>query len=364
MTVRAIHRSTEPGLQAVHVFPLMIEQPVACASAGLFAFPDPRRSMHTLLRLTCSITLVATAAGCASSGRAGAPARPDPVEAPSVVNLPPVVPPLAPAPAPAPFVYASGTYTYAVENEATIAATSGPARVDTVRSRSIITYRLSPRGDTTFVEGTVDSVSVSSTGSPQGMATATAGAGAVATGSFPFSFKISPNGVVRSPGRDSATVCASADIAAIATARDLLVSVPTLLAHGAQWTDSAVTTSCRGMIPVVTRAARTADVAWAIVPDTIRTAPDTIRTATGGGGLPAYRILRTSIATMGGEGQVAGRHITITGTGSSTNALYLEPLRGVFLGSIGDAVTRLFVDTGSERQEFEQRVRQRVVLLR
>jgi hypothetical protein len=186
---------------------------------------------------------------------------------------------------------------------------------------------------------------------------ATATAGAVATGAFPFSFAISPNGVVRSPGRDSATVCASADIAAIATARDLLVSVPTLLGHGAQWTDSAVTTSCRGMIPVVTRAVRTADVAWAIV-------PDTILTATGAGGLPAYRILRTSIATMGGEGQVAGRHITITGTGSSTNALYLDPLRGVFLGSIGDAVTRLFVDTGSERQEFEQRVRQRVVRLR
>lgn len=355
MTVRAIRRSTEPGLQAVHVFPPMIAQPVACASVGLFAFPDPRLSMHTLFRLTCSITLVATAAGCASSGRAGAPARPDPVEAPSVVNLPPVVPPLAPAPAPALFVYAPGAYTYAVENEATIAATSGPARVDTVRSRSIITYRLSPRGDTTFVEGTVDSVSVSSTGSPQGMATATAGA--VATGLFPFSFAISPNGVTRSPGRDSATVCASADIAAIATARDLLVSVPTPLGHGVQWTDSAVTTSCRGMIPVVTRAVRTADVAWAIV-------PDTILTAAGGGGQPAYRILRTSIATMGGEGQVAGRHITITGTGSSTNALYLDPLRGVFLGSIGDAVTRLFVDTGSERQEFEQRVRQRVVLLR
>lgn len=308
--------------------------------------------MHTVLRFAFSITLAATAAGCASSGRAGAPVRPDPVEAPSAVNLPPVVPPLAPAPAPAPFVYASGAHTYAVENEATIAATSGPARVDTVRSRSIITYRLSPRGDTTFIEGTVDSVRVSSTGSPQGMATA----GAVATGSFPFSFAISPNGVVRSPGRDSATVCASADIAAIATARDLLVSVPTLLGHGAQWTDSAVTTSCRGMIPVVTRAARTADAAWAIVPDTILTAP--------GSGQPAYRILRTSIATMGGEGQVAGRHITITGTGSSTNALYLDPLRGVFLGSIGDAVTRLFVDTGSERQEFEQRVRQRVVRLR
>ena len=334
----------------------MLSQPVACISVGLFAFPDSRRLMQTLLRFAFSIVLIATAAGCASSsGRASAPARPDPVEAPSAVNLPPVVPPLAPAPAPAAFIYAPGVHTYAVENEATIAATSGQARVDTVRSRSVITYRLSARGDTTFVEGTVDSVVVSSTSGPQGMATANANA--ATTGTFPFSFMISPNGIVQSPGRDSSTVCASADIAAIATARDLLVSVPVLLGQGAQWTDSAVTISCRGMVPVVTRAVRTAVAEWALVPHTVLA---TVPVA----GQAAYRVLRTSTATMGGEGQVAGRHITITGAGSSTNALYLDPLQGVFLGSVGDAMTRLFVDTGSERQEFEQRVRQRVLRLR
>lgn len=308
--------------------------------------------MYTICRSAFSIVLVAIAAGCAtSSGRAGVPARPDPVEAPSTVNLPPVVQPPAPAPTPTAFVHASGVHTYAVENKATITAVSGQARVDTINSRSIITYRLTARGDTTFVEGTVDSITVSSTSAPQGISTTTA------TASFPFSFTISPNGIARSPGRDSVTICTSADVAAIATARDLLVSVPVLLGQGAQWTDSAVTTTCRGMVPVVTRAVRTAVTEWALVPDTILTAPSAV-------GQSAYRVLRTSTATMGGESQVAGRHITITGAGSSTNALYLDPLRGMLLGSIGNAVTRLVVDTGSERQEFEQRVHQRVMLLR
>lgn len=331
----------------------MNAQPVACQRRAV-RMPRPATIMHTLRHLALPLAFLTVATGCGSSGRVGTPTRPAPVEAPPAANLPPVVPPMAPPPAPAAFRYAPGTYTYTVENEATIAATSGRARTDTVRSRFVITYRLTARGDTTQVDGTVDTVMVSSTGTPQGTASAT-GAG---SGSFPFSFTIAPDGVVQSPGRDSATVCSSADIAAIATARDLLVSVPIVLAHDAQWTDSAVTTSCRGMIPVVTRAVRTAVVAWALVPDTILPAP------AGPAGQPGYRVLRTSTATMGGEGQVAGRHITITGAGSSTNALYLDPLRGVFLGSVGDAVTRLFVDAGSDRQEFEQRVRQRVIRVR
>lgn len=336
----------------------MLEQPAAGTSVGLFAFPDQPGPMHTVIRLAFSIALVTWAAACSSSGRTGAPARPAPVEPPSAANLPPIVPPMAPAPPAAPFSHAAGAHTYLVENEAIIRAANGPSRTDTVRARFVITYRLTTRGDSTLVEGTVDTAIVSSTGfPPHGMVTTAAGTDSTA-GAYPFSFTMAPDGVVMSPGRDSATVCASVDIAAVATARDLLVSVPVLLGQGTQWTDSAVTTSCRGMVPVVTRAVRTAVVAWALVPETILPAPPS------SAGQPAYRVLRTSTTTLGGEGPVAGRHVTITGTGSSSNALYLDPLRGFFLGSVGDAMTRLFVDTGAARQEFEQRVHQRVVRLR
>jgi uncharacterized membrane protein len=56
--------------------------------------------------------------------------------------------------------------------------------------------------------------------------------------------------------------------------------------------------------------------------------------------------------------------VLVTGTSSTTSALYVNPLSGILLGGVGDATTRLIVDTGTQRQEFIQQLRQHITLLR
>ena len=270
--------------------------------------------------------------------------RPAPVPAPPVANLPPVVQPATPPPAARAFVYAPGTYRYEVRNEATIGAV-GDERVDSVITRAVITYRLERlQNDSLDVQGTVDTFTV-------------AGAHVAPvqplTQPIPFRFTATASGVSPVAGVDSASVCGAPMSTLLVVAHDLLPMMPVPLSVGAEWQDSTVSATCRAMVPVVSRAARVARADWVLVPTEVAASP---RQA-------GYRILRTTTGSLSGEGQAAGRQVLLTGTSSTTSALYVSPVSGVLLGGVGDATTRLIVDTGTQRQEFIQQLRQRITLL-
>jgi hypothetical protein len=267
------------------------------------------------------------------------------VALPPVENLPPVVHPPIPAPAARVFSYTPGTYRYEVRNEATIASVGGESRVDTVSTRIVITYQLSHlAGDSIDVTGTVDTFSVNG------------GHGAPVqplSQGVPFHFAATISGGVGVATVDSASVCGAPMNTLVVVARDLLPFITEPLSDKAEWQDSTVTTTCRAMIPIISRAHRNTRSEWAAIP------PDF-----GGGAAPAgYRILRTTTGTLSGEGQTAGRQVLVSGSSSSTGALYMSPATGILFGGVGDATTRLIVETGTQRQEFIQQVRQYVRLL-
>jgi hypothetical protein len=271
--------------------------------------------------------------------------RPAPVPAPPVANLPPVVQPPTRAPSARAFAYAPGTYRYEVRNEATIGAV-GDERVDSVVTRTIITYRLERlQNDSLDVQGTIDTFTV-------------AGGHVAAVPPLaqpiPFRFTASSSGVAPLAGVDSASVCGAPMSTLIVVAHDLLPMMRAPLSDGAEWQDSTVSATCRAMVPVMSRAERVARAAWVVVPSEIATPS----------GQVGYRILRTTTGSLSGEGQAAGRQVLVTGTSSTTSALYVNPLSGILLGGVGDATTRLIVDTGTQRQEFIQQLRQRITLLR
>ena len=292
---------------------------------------------------TCTRVLAGSMAVACGSSRP--PARPAPVPAPPVANLPPVVQPPVPAPPTRAFAYAPGTYRYEVRNEATIAAVS-ESRVDTVVTRVVITYRLARlQSDSLDVQGTIDTFTVTGghASSVQPL-----------TQPIPFRFSATASGVAPLAGVDSASVCGAPMSTLTVVAHDLLPTMPVPLSVGAEWQDSTVSATCRAMVPLVSRAARVARADWVLVPAEVAATP----------GMAGYRILRTTTGSLSGEGQAAGRQVLLTGTSSTTSALYVNPASGVLLGGVGDATTRLIVDTGTQRQEFIQQLRQRITLLR
>ena len=296
-----------------------------------------------MLRFRAYLVMLSATVGCASSARP--PVRPAPVALPPVENLPPAVQPPVPAPRPSMFAYAPGTYRYEVRNDATVTAVGGNARTDTLATRAVLTYRVTRLdADSIEVQGSVDEFSAKgsrSTPSPE------------FAQPLPFRFTLTPSGVSAPVRSDSASVCGAPLGALITVAHDLLPSLALPLSNGAQWQDSTKTATCHAMIPVVTRAERAARADWVVV-------PSDYSATTGEAG---YRILRTATGTLAGEGQAAGRHVLVAGTSSTTSASYVNPTTGVLLGGVGDATTRLIVDTGTQRQEFIQQLRQHVRLL-
>ena len=297
------------------------------------------------VRACCQLVTLVLFVACASSASRTAPARPAPVALPPVENLPPVVQPLTPAPQARVFAYTPGLFRYEIRNEATIAALGGEQRVDTITTRTVISYRLTRAlGDSIEVQGTVDTFTVAG------------GHGAPIQPSMqpvPFRFMATPSGMSAPSVVDSASVCGAPMSALMVVAHDLLPTIVVPLSNSAEWQDSTVSATCRAMIPVISRGSRSSRAEWVVIPADFTDASSHA----------GYRILRTTTGTLAGEGQAAGRQVLLTGTSSSTSALYVDPVSGVLVGGVGDATTRLIVDTGTQRQEFVQQLRQHIVRL-
>lgn len=288
--------------------------------------------------------LAVLTAACGSSPATTPGPLPTPA-APPVVEKPPAAPaPKIAAPAPHPFAYAPGVYRYEIRSDAIITG-EGTDRVDTVATRAVVSYRITPRDSGLLaIEGAVDSFTVTTS-----RGTSPLGAG------LPFTMTIAPDGRIHAqPPRDSAGVCTAPLEAVVATSRELIAAIPVALAPDAQWTDSVSAVTCRGTIPVTTRSTRQSRTAWVAVPaEWARREGDV-----------AFEITRTTATSVAGEGRAAGRDVAVNGTGQGTGLLYVDPELGVLLGAVGNSSTRLIVDTGTQRQQFLQTVRQHVALIR
>jgi hypothetical protein len=199
----------------------------------------------------------------------------------------------------APFVpprYAVGRGSYEVTSTATIQFLGDSStRPDTLETAVVIRYEASWTGTGLDFTGTV-----------QSRVTAASARMQQATGEsldpVPFRATVdTTTSTVRLAG-DSAegTVCPSPHAGALAVARQYLVSVPRTLAPGAMWTDTTVSVTCRGEIPVMTTAIRRFTVALEHPPSA-----------------PAVIVVsHLSTVTMRGEVTHRGRAVTLTGSGT------------------------------------------------
>ena len=288
--------------------------------------------------------LLALTAACGSSRATTPTPLPTPAVPPEVEKPAPASAPRVAAPAPHPFAYGAGEYRYEIRSDAIITA-EGTPRVDTVATRAIVTYRVSARDSGLLsIEGSVDSFTV--TGSR---------GGSPPSAGLPFTMTVTADGhPAAPPSRDSAGVCTTPLEAVVATSRELIAAIPVALAVDVQWTDSLSAVTCRGTIPVTTRSERHSQASWVTVPvEWARHEGDA-----------AFEITRTTTTSVAGEGRAAGRQVAVSGSGQGTGLLYVDPELGVLLGAVGNSSTRLIVDTGTQRQQFLQMVRQHISLLR
>lgn len=287
--------------------------------------------------------LAALTAACGSSPATTPATLPTPAASPPAEKPPAAPTPRVAPPAPHPFAYTPGIYRYEIRSDAIIQG-EGTARIDTVATRAVVTYRLTPRDSGLLaIEGVVDSFTVT-----------TSRGGAPLNAGLPFSALVSRDGQPHSPvSPDSAGVCTTPLEAVVAASRELLSAVPVPLAPDAQWSDSLTAVTCRGTIPVTTRSERHAHAAWVAVPaEWSRHEGDV-----------AFEITRTMNTSIAGEGHAAGRQVALTGSGQGTGVLYVDSELGVLLGAVGNSSTRLLVDTGTQRQQFLQTVHQHITLL-
>ena len=281
-------------------------------------------------RLTPVLLLLATA--CASGGRGAS----SPV-------VPEVIPPVPPGtPTSWSFGYAPGRYQYALTTDAAIQPqgdTIGGA--DTVRTATFISYALERRGSRYDISGTVDSATLAASGRMRRPIQQLLAA------PLRFTAEASSTGEVGKFAAEVSPACDSPADPLLATARDLLITVPRSLTLGTTWTETTSSTVCRGEIPLTSKAVQRYEVQGADSVD----------------GRPAVRIRRTSEVTIEGRGEQRGQDIRVTGNGTAAMNLFISPESGTFLGGEGDYTATLRFDSDVRQQTFEQKVKQRIRLL-
>lgn len=235
-------------------------------------------------------------------------------------TTPNVTKPPAPAPAPAKrdsaalpparewtIRRATGTWRYKVESNATVVlasdSTSPPAPI-----RSMAIYSLSidsTSGAGYHIAGRVDS----STLSAGGRVPARPADSTVSEFSAQIDSLSGLTNVAMSGGERPA--CTGGVTPFVAAGLTLFVSVPSPLTQGAVWHDSTTTTTCRGNVAVVSKLDRTFQLA------------DT----TMWNGQSVLRVNVTATSTLDGQGlaSAAGDSIWVSGTGTSSGTLLLDP---------------------------------------
>jgi hypothetical protein len=130
--------------------------------------------------------------------------------------------------------YVAGRAAYRIASRATVVVAGDSAHHDTVSTQAVVRYESRWTGAGFEVNGSV-----------------VAGTGAA----VPFSATVDTATAHVRMGSDSVS-CPAPNSAALATVRELLAGGPRSLVPGATWTDTVMTSTCRGEIPVTTTAVR------------------------------------------------------------------------------------------------------------
>ena len=252
-----------------------------------------------------------------------------------------------PAPtAPVPFTNAPGSYRFAVTTEATIELSADSGSRGETRSTvaQVVYYVTAPPGGTgaRTITGSVDSFTVTPPATPEGVPLLVA----------PVAFQ----GTIEPGRRELALLpivpplaggveCGTPNRTLLAIAREAIVVPPPTLRVGQMWEDSTSSTVCRGDAPLTTHAVHRYRVAGAVRY----------------GGAEALHLTRSSALELAGEGTQRGISFAVTGRGSASADLFLDPALGRFLGGTSESTLELDVTVpGEGRQRFRQRARQRV----
>ncbi|HEY0969752.1 MAG TPA: hypothetical protein VGE02_02120, partial [Gemmatimonadales bacterium] len=229
--------------------------------------------------------------------------------APSAGPDPSPRPAAEPAPAPVAFAWSPGVHRTVLESRAavTVAGDTAEAR-DTVVTTMWATLRLDDGAPPRRLGGTIDSVAIRAgeriPAPPPDLP-------------LPITFEGAVDGGAVSIPVPTATAadCSSPAAALLATARELLPSVPARLSPGVRWTDSVTTTTCRGGVVLTTTTVHgyvvVGPAEWS--------------------GTPAMRVDRATTLAVRGEGEQARERVTVAGQGTGTATLHLDPTAGRLL---------------------------------
>ena len=280
--------------------------------------------------------LVAAALGmaCASTP---VPARiPDP-SSPGEPPRPTVVTPSTSIPST--FTYADGLSGYDLDQVTTITVGAGGATAveDTLRTTAGLTLSVTGGGVAQTVTVTVDSMVVRSVRDTAALPRQLAAPVVVLLPIIsPVQERIDSTALF--------STCDSMEEAARVLAGDVHVPIPVVIERGQAWSDSTVSTLCRGGIPlVVTRVSR-------FQIDDVRSSRDST----------VVLVQRQTVLSVAGSGMQGSRRITVTGDGRSETVFTYDLRGGRFLGSSGQSELLLGFETIQQTEQIVQRSTTRI----
>jgi hypothetical protein len=172
-----------------------------------------------------------------------------------------------------------------------------------------------------------------------------------------FQAQLAANGQLTSLTSNATTPCLSATDPLSAAAVQLFVTLPAAISPGEVWSDTVVSATCRGRMPVTTTAIRqyraVTDTVWEGMGALLLTRADSLLIESRPGSQPGSVSSSDTAASM-----------RATGTGRAEFTLYVDPSSGVLLESTGQSHTEILVTTRSSRFPFREDARQTITLVR
>jgi hypothetical protein len=240
----------------------------------------------------------------------------------------------------------TGSWRYRIESNATVVL-AGDSTTPSAPIHSTAIYTLGV--DTTGVDGgfritgRVDSLVLAAGGRvPSRPADSTASEFSAQIDSTSGLTNVTMSGAERSMCSGGVNPFAAAGLA-------LFMSAPTNVQQGTVWHDSTSMTSCRGNVAVVSKLQRTFEL---------------VDTATWNG-QPVLRLNVTAASTIAGQGlaSAAGDSISVTGAGTSSGTLLVDPTSLMPVSATTIGTTAVTVHSRQTTLPFKQQVTETVTLL-
>ncbi|HEX6537193.1 MAG TPA: hypothetical protein VF041_21610 [Gemmatimonadaceae bacterium] len=282
---------------------------------------QPAVSSRRIILALCVVSALACGGRTTAPTTGVTPERP---ESTAVANVPHWEPHRTP-----------GTWRYLASSSTVVSLESDTlAKQLPVQSSAI--YRITATGTTPpfAIQGTVDSVTVITSGKPSSP-------GAAKHPYATFTSTLSPEGSIGTIEGSEPPRCPKGVDPLVAGVRTLFIAMPPTIARGATWQDTVTAVTCRGDVPIVATTAYR----YTLVGDTVWQ------------GKPALHITRGSEMTVGNDSTIAGQPtFEISGTGTGTADLLVDPATGTLLQQAGRSTARLVIGTARSRVPFRQEV--------